>query len=62
MMREPDKQPKVDCIMFRGNKKSPFCTGLNDVYCMKEGKCSFYKSCLEYNNDGTKKKECGKLG
>ena len=45
---------KEDCIFFK-NKNA--CNALNELYCKKEGKCAFYKSCKEYTQQGRKKKE-----
>jgi len=43
-------QPKTDCFGY----KMRDCTVLDDLYCVKDGKCSFYKTKEQYKSDRLK--------
>ena len=43
---------KTDCFAYGCNE----CAVLNDLYCAKEGKCRFYKTREQHNEDQFKAK------
>ena len=46
---------KTDCIFIQIKHRE--CRALRTLYCSacEDGKCNFYKSTRDYNEDGTKK-------
>lgn len=52
----------TDCILYRFalGRKSEYCSGLKELYCVVEQKeCPFYKSVTKHKTDGTPKEQGG---
>ena len=49
-MAETKSKGKIDCFAYSCGA----CGVLNDLYCAKEGKCNFYKTVEQYEEDQRK--------